>query len=363
MLKETFYNLVDLDAKLDHTMFDNISITACTNEACEVLEGMTKKGQGVLTVENVLTIYKFLSLVPTRKEGLKVNTTKGLKKHPTAANAVSKSHAMTLIVDEANYITEDFLAVTKEWYPHVSFIFVGSEHQLGLSDTGESYIYNQGYLSYELTSRYRAENHAVQAIYDQVEADVANKEVTELKSSEIRYKDNADWWSTIREAIELDLNFIVLAYTNNRVADLATKVREAKGLQGLWDNTSERIQILKKPLGSMEPKYGVESIIQEVFTEEYPHLLVKDHEYNRQIKVITPKSVADYNTALHSGRKNVALVASVGEALTVHKSQGHSFDYVFIDLHDMGKARSSEVYRRLRNVAFSRARKRMFVLV
>jgi len=333
----------------------NIFVTSTTNKSLENLPPHE------FTFDR--TIYSILQLVPD-KGVIKLRKGKHLVDASYNPSLVEKSPLNSLIIcDESNYISQETLEIISKWFPYVRIIFIGSEHQLG-SESGISKIFDQGWDNFYLDTSFRADNPDVQAVYDNSENDVINQTVNYINNPSIVYLNEKDWLDLMNQFATSDKDFITVAYTNKRVYELVGKIRQMKGKQGFYDLLSDT-QVLRA--GSpLIPKYnppidtlaigtkcirvtapGSNAVLRSPVAESYEHFLSLQKTYKRGDKFIYP-----------------SLVSST-EAQTIHTAQGGTWDYTFFDLPNLSypKFKDPETFRRLKHVAESRHRKKLFVRV
>lgn len=344
-----------LSLNLGELKYYNIFTTSTTNKSLENLPAHST------TLSR--TIYSLLELVPD-KGTIKLRKGKTLidsSYTPKAGEIFTESHL--IICDESNYISQETLDIIKKWYPFIRIIFIGSEHQLG-TDSGVSKIFAQGWDNFYLDTSFRADNSDVQAVYDNSENDVINQTVHYINNPSIVYLTEQDWLELMEQFAGSDKDFITVAYTNKRVYELVGKIRQMKGKQGFYDVIGET-QVLRA--GSpLIPKYnppidslavgqryitvkapGSNAVLRSPIAETYDQYLALQKSYKRGDKFIYP-----------------SLISST-EAQTIHTAQGGTWDYTFFDLPNLSypKFKDSETFRRLKHVAESRHRKKLFVRV
>jgi hypothetical protein len=312
------------------------------------------------------TIYSIFGLIPVSGE-MRKSTDSGLKGVGYKPNMAEKGYINKyFICDEANYIAEDTLELIDIWYPNVKIIFVGSENQLG-TDKGTSKIFTRGYTNFYLNTAFRANNTDVQAVYDNSEEDVVNRnpKPVHIQNPSVFYLGNDDWWSAITRAY-LSANAsecITLAYTNKRVHELAGAIRAIQGKAGHFGMDEEGTQILVRGSPRMA-KRGFE-LKQDRNGQVY---IPAGHGNRKRSYVGASYEHFEYLKSREHKRRSdeiyPSLIAS-SEASTIHGAQGGTWEYTFLDLPNFSylKQRDMETYRRMKHVAESRHRNKLFIKI
>lgn len=353
--------------------FDDVKMTATTNKAAEVLAVATKRPCD--------TIHSFLNLkVQDDYSTGESKLTKTLNWH-IHENKI-------LFIDECSMIDKPLLDLIREGTHKSKVVFVGDHCQLAPVMEPISPIYRIELPFYELTEQMRnAEQPALMNLCNQLRHTVETGEFfpIQIVPGVIDHLDDEQM------QIELNREFAtqthcsrVLAYTNRRVQEFNDFIRGIRQLPqeyttGEFVVNNSAIQMRRRMLsveeeltiGSLapstvlmpiEPGVGLEvryatltSRIGDVFTD-IPLPVDRDHY----------AGLLRYYKKLKQWHKYFVLKNKVPDlrqrdAATVHKSQGSTYDSVFIDLGNISTCHNPAQVARMLYVAFSRARTRVFL--
>lgn len=352
--------------------FDSVVMTATTNKAAEVLAQATKR--------ETSTIQSFLNL--TVKEDFKTGETILKRTRSWAPHT-----RMIIFIDECSMIDtalhNEILAAANK----CKIIYVGDRCQLAPVGEIISPVYRNYIPMYELTEPVRnADQPALMNLCQQLRNTVDSGvfQPIQVVPGVVDWLGEEEAHAAVREQfLEQDNNNRILAYRNDQVVMLNDYVRQQ--IRGLPDVltpgeflvSAEMTQINSSV--SIHVEQGVE--VKEVGVGEAYFSLEEGHLPVHRLTLVTslgttlhdvmiPVSRAEYQKALkgYSSQKKWAsyfsLKRSVADlrprdAATVHKSQGSTYDTVFVDLSDISRCRQPEQAARLLYVAFSRARKRV----
>jgi len=168
----------------------------------------------------------------------------------------------------------------------------------------------------------------------------------------------------------------VLAWTNNRVLQYNEYIRKIMGLPEEFE-LYEKV-ITNKPIFGRNKLITVDSSVTitgkgiRYEQEEYPGVWGRDVEINGGTHGFLPEDFVAVKTLLNrlASKKNWQEYFKIKEdwldlrpphASTVHKSQGSSYNKVFIDLADIGRCGSPTDVARMLYVAISRAREQVIL--
>ena len=361
-LKETWDSFAELG--IGET---SIGFTLCgtTHDSLDVL----RRSVGI-DPKQLRTLYSLLEMMPVKG---KIHKRKGKLKlaadYVPTAQEVDQTE-MLLVCDEGNYIAQETLTIINNWHPNVRIIFVGSEHQLG-TDVGVSKIFEQGFDNFYLNTEFRSDNADVQEVYDSSERDVINKvhQVTYVQNPSIVYLSSDDWYKTLKQAFDpaQSNDCIALAYTNKRVYELIGMIRQFQGRSGYYDFAGPT-QVLRAGSGQIPKKRAT------LKRDEKGHVYIPVQGSKKELRSYIGETYQHYQYLSSSDHKRLkekdfeeiypSLVASM-QGSTVHSAQGGTWDYTFLDLVDLMKLqrRDMETFRRVKHVAESRHRKKIFVKV
>jgi len=353
--------------------YDTAHVTATTNKAAEVL--------GEATNRPSRTIHSFLGL------RIKENYTTGrtdLQKTPNW-----KVHEREIIfVDECSMIDSSLYKAIQEGTCNCKIVYVGDHSQLPPVFEDISPIYKNNIPFFELTEPMRnASQPSLRALCDQVRATVATGVFKPIQT----VPGVIDWFDEDATAEAVKDYFVsnktdsrILAYSNAAVNNLNSYIRQAKGLPDeyvtgdqLVSNTAlqfgttsisieEPIQILSIENSVMDMQFG-ETAKLEV---RYMDLLGKFGQVLKSILVPTNKIHYEQLVKYFAKQKDWPTYFTLKntfpdlrprDACTVHKSQGSTYDTVFIDLNSLSTCNQPKLAARLLYVAVTRPTSRIIM--
>lgn len=356
--------------------YHSVHMTATTNKAAEVL--------GIQTGRPTTTVHAFF--------GLKVQDN-----YSTGESKVTKSNSWTvhtgiiLFIDEASMIDKQLYEFIQEGTCKCKIVYVGDANQLAPVKETLSPVYRrQGINMFELLEPMRTSIPELQALNEQCRNTVQSGKDTDVYDFKpIKVVSGIiDWISGEEFEQEIAYNFheqtsdsVILAFTNQRVIDYNTHIRELRGLpeefspgEILISNSAVRLgkyQIRVEdeitvvstddetemefisPDAQMEVRWAV---LENSFGEQFrARLPVNRKHYDDLIRYF--KSIKNWH-CYYSLRNNFPDLRQ-RDARTVYKIQGSSVDTVYIDATDLSSCRNPAQAARLIYVAVSRARKRV----
>ncbi|MDR5839301.1 AAA family ATPase [Caballeronia sp. LZ034LL] len=348
-----------------------VVMTATTNKAAEVLAEATKRP--------TQTIHSFLGLVlkedwSTGK--MKLSQGKGWHIH----------HNKIIFIDEASMIDTPLRREILEGTHHCKIIYVGDASQLAPIMEPLSPVYADTRLPFfELLEPMRTSIPELQAVNAQIRKTVKTGVFNPIQA----HPGIIDWLDGPQMEAEVNRTFAgqthearILAYTNPRVLQYNSHIRDLRGLgadftvgEFLVNNSAV---IMSSNMMHVEEEVEIKSIesshemidldghaqlevvrmdLQNRYNEVYRDVPVpvdRDH-YDRLLKYFKQQKLWRTFYQLKNGFPDLRQ----RDAATVHKAQGSTYETVFIDLEDLSTCRNPETAARLLYVAFSRARRRV----
>lgn len=354
--------------------YDSVAMTATTNKAAEVL--------GSSTGRETSTIHSFLNL--------RVREDYVTGKQILARNQGWMVHNRKIIfVDEASMIDSDLYNILHEGTENCKIVYVGDHNQLAPVFEPLSPIYLQDSPFYELTEQMRNNgNEALMEVCAQLRKTVETGVFNPIRivPGSIDLLDDDQMQKALRETFVPGPNLTsrILAYTNKHVQLFNQFIREERGLPNLF--THGEILVNNSAVAIRDKhRLSVEQEVEVVGTNGTKIIQIgPDAEIEVQLLDIktayegTIESVPvptdpihfDKLTKWYGNRKNWERYYHLKQnyadlrprdAATVHKSQGSTYDTVFIDLDNISKVTQPDVAARMLYVAFSRARTRVYL--
>ena len=368
--------------------YHSVHMTATTNKAAEVL--------GQQTGRPASTVHSFF--------GLKV-----FNDYATGEDKVTKSNNWTvhqgiiLFIDEASMIDKTLYGFIQEGTLKCKIVYVGDKNQLAPVKETLSPVYRrEGIRMFELTEPMRTTIPELQALYSQCRAAVEELErqaglkdllTLELPSAFKPIKEVPGIIDFIDEdqfLAEIDANFldpehknVILAYTNKRVVEYNSYIRQLRGLPEEFQVGDVLISNSAMRLGkfqiSVEDELHVDWVQGEtemvnigpgVQLEVRPATLINN--YGDSIRAKLPVDRNHFNELVkYYGKckawttyyqlKNNYPDLRERDARTVYKIQGSSVDTVYIDATNLSTCHNPAQAARLIYVAVSRARYRVVI--
>lgn len=382
----------DLKHAVAHCISNDIKYTVCafTHKACGVLAEKLPEGA------SIQTLHKFLRKRPT------VNTN-ATRVAQVEGNAVmgDSDQVSVVFVDEFGMVGEqdlmDVRALQDGEVP-MKCVWIG-DHKYQLPPVGDMFtLHPYGKYQVNLTKVYRqAEDNPLLATLNQLVSFMDGADPVPLIESEhfTRGKD------IVKEASGRVEDSILLAFTNERVEALN---RDIQGYAWPLENdlvfspsTKQRYEYVVEMIPqdvraldvhSGELKFGtkyktLEHLIAmpdisygmfELGEETYTYAFVFGHHRYNQLKNKLKKAAVQANQKYEKGDRKRAkawrdfltfnecvVCMDFAHAVTVHKSQGSTYDTVYLDTQDIDKARSFDynLYLRLMYTGISRASNRV----
>lgn len=353
--------------------FDSVQMTATTNKAAEVLSTATNR--------HADTIHSLMNL--------KVQDDYSTGKSKLTKTTAWRVHENKIIfIDEASLVDRDLKVIIAEGTQNCKIVYVGDHCQLAPIAEPISPVYTGNIHHFELTEQMRnAERPALMDLCKQLRYTVESGEFYPIRlvPGVIDMLDDAGLESKIEEYFKDGAaNNRILAYTNNRVIQYNDHIRTLRNLPDefqvgelLVNNSAIR---LRNAMLSVEE--GIE-ITHQAETTEMEQIAPGAELEIRKTTFVTSlsetfrdipipvdrhhfaKLIAHYRKAknwpVYCHLKNSYPDLRQRDAATVHKSQGSTYDTVFIDLGNISTCNIPNQVARMLYVAASRPRKRIFL--
>lgn len=342
-----------------------VALTATTNKAAENLSQIS----GV----EARTIHSFLGLrVITNYE---TNVTTLVPKNRDI------KEGYLLFIDEASYVDSQLLDLIFKTTHNCKIVFMGDPAQLTPVKSTGTPVFSAGFSGAHLSQIVRqAEGNPIvelstkfrntvntgmffsfipdgQAIQYMERADFNKAIESEFTRSDWKYQDSKilawtnkatiNYNHAVRDHVKGDPDF--------HVGDYAICNKFVQGSNRVSIKTDQMVQITRIEPDTVE--YGVEG-----------NYYTLDHA----IRIFGPKSLAEKNLLIKTARandqykvieevENTWIDLRAAYACTVNKSQGSTFDRVFIDLDDVSRCNSGDQIARMLYVGVSRAKQQVFL--
>lgn len=353
--------------------YESVTMTATTNKAAEVLEFATGR--------TTQTIHSFLNL--TLFEDYETGKSK-LNKNPRTWTVHENK---IVFIDECSMVDGQLFEIIGEGTHQCKIVYVGDHNQLAPVTEKLSPVYQQGYQMFELTEQMRTASPVLQALNQQlrdtVETGIFNP-IREVPGF-IDYLDDAAMQRM------LDITFTqqtkgsrVLAYTNKRVIEFNDYIRQKRQLPDsfqpgelLVNNTAIKLGRGKSLSVESEVEIRANHGPSQVEIENGTLMDVELLDFTSHIgenfgNVPVPTDRNHFNALVsyYKRAKNWERYYYLKQnfpdlrprdAATVHKSQGSTYDSVFVDLGNISTCHQADQAARMLYVAFSRARSQVYV--
>lgn len=350
--------------------FDSVVMTATTNKAAEVLATATQRP--------AQTIHSFMNL-------------KVQDDYDTGKSKLIKTRQWTvhnrkiLFIDECSMIDTDLHEIIGEGTLGCKIVYVGDHNQLAPIHERLSPVYKQGYDMFELTEPMRNSGQpALINICAQLRKTV---ETGEFEPIQI-VPGVIDLLDQDAMEREVDAHFLaqtrdarILAYTNQRCIAYNDHIRELRQLPASF--TVGEILINNSTIILNKNQLSVED---EVTIVSIDNLTKEEIVLDTSMEIMECTLRTSYGTMLYGVRlpvdrehylsllkffknaknweryyylKNNFPDLRQRDAATVHKSQGSTYDTVFIDVGNISSCNAVNQAARMLYVAFSRAKSRV----
>lgn len=357
-------------------LYHSVQMTATTNKAAEVL--------GLQTGRPTSTVHSFF--------GLKV-----VDDYATGESKITKSNSWTvhnnliLFIDEASMIDKQLYELIQEGTCNCKIVYVGDENQLAPVKETLSPVYKRESIGmFELLEPMRTSIPELQALNTQCRTTVQSGKHTGIHLFQpIQIIPGIiDWLDGPQFEAEIAQHFhdqtkdnVILAYTNQRVIDYNTHIREMRGLpeefqpgEVLVNNSAVRFG---KYALAVEDEITIIEVSPDIDLHEIApgaELAVRyaciENSFGEQFRLPIPVDRAHYaelvkyyrklkNWTAYYKLKNNYPDLRQRDARTVYKIQGSSVDTVYIDVGNLSTCHNPAQAARLIYVAVSRARQRV----
>lgn len=344
---------------------DTATYCATTNKAASVLRQLTGYAQ---------TIHSLLHL--TVKNDFATGKT-SLVRDPKASPIRGK----IIVIDEASMVDKHLYEITKEMCDESKIIWVGDDAQLPPVSTGNFSVFKLNLPTAGLHQVMRSiDTPAITELSTALRAAVfnGNNITISARPPSICRITGPQAHELVTDLVQRDQwhNCILLSYTNARTAAAVKVIRgAAKKPASLIPGDVVIVNSAFKyypspgtqewiPTDSMVEIQGITPIAST------PHIIVahtdigdlltyKDNS-RLQREIAQAGTAKDWNKYFQL--KETFIDLRHAEALTIHKSQGSTFDTVFVDTSSLYTCRNPNERRRLLYVACSRARHKLYLV-
>ncbi|QHJ80247.1 MAG: hypothetical protein [Caudoviricetes sp.] len=352
-------------------LYNEVVMTATTNKAAEVLAQATGRPTS--------TYHSFQGLIV--KNDFKTGETNVV---PSKSFAIKRNKI--IFVDEASMIDKQLLKYAREGTHQSKLVFVGDASQLLPVKENKSPVYAGNIPTHYLTEQMRTDKPELKALHQQLR-DTVNGVTGFLP---IKCIPGIIDWVQGEEMEKLVLEHFcnhtdsrIVAYTNDQVINYNNYIREANGYKGEYSIGEELVSNSAVKLG-VEDRLSIEQEVKLIDQDSSTRMVrvVNDIElevrdstldlgYGGIVSEVPVPTDPDYFNRLvkwlgkdknwepYFRMKETIPDLRATHACTVHKSQGSTYDTIFIDATDLSSCRQPDMVARLLYVAVSRARCRV----
>lgn len=355
-------------------IYQDVVMTATTNKAAEVLSQSVGRP--------TKTVHSYFNL--TVKDDYKTGKTEIKKTSRWVVHS-----GKIIFIDESSMIDTELWKTLNEGTVNCKLVYVGDRHQLAPVQEDLSPVYKHNTQMVELLEPVRnAGQPALMAICQQLRHTVATGTFSPIQvvPGVIDLLDPQQMQDEIlAHFLQQTHEARILAYTNKRVVEYNDHIRSTRGLPDSFTAGEYLVSssVVHTHRGQIPVEMELEVIRNRganqimVDKKEGIHvdvdmLDVKDSlgETFKDIPVMTNRQHFDELTRYYARAKdwgkffelknNIADLRP-RDAATVHKSQGSTYQTVFVDLGNISTCHQSQQVARMLYVAFSRARSRVFL--
>lgn len=354
--------------------YDDVVMTATTNKAADVLSKSVNRP--------TQTTASFFNL---KVQDDYVNGASVLKKKTTWAIHDKK----IIFIDESSMIDTPLWKMLHEGTMNCKLVYVGDKNQLAPVHEDLSPIYKRNSPIVELTQPVRNANQpALMEICQQLRETVETGIFKPIRivPGIIDLLDGRQMQDEIARHFQKQTHESrILAFTNKRVVEYNDHIRSIRNLP---DSLQVGEYLINNSVLHMKKSTLPVEMELEVFRNHgaFKELVDEEHEIYLDIEKVDLKtSMGDLlfqvpvmtnrnhfnqlvkyyanqkNWKKHFGLKNNIADLRPRDAATVHKSQGSTYDSVFIDLGNISTCNITNQVARMLYVAFSRAKSRVFL--
>lgn len=364
---ESLCELVNLPGK-----YEFVNLTATSNKAADGLAESTNKP--------VSTIHSFLGLI------VKNDFNTG-KTYLQRGRKWQMHHNTVLIVDEYSMENHDLWKQIKESTVNCKIIHVGDHCQLSAVGDTVPYVSTLGLPMIELTQQERTKNPILQAVFTQLRNSVQTLQFSPIQP----HPGVIDVLSADEFQAEIEQNFKdpvtcenmrILAYSNNRVNMYNGFIRD---LRNQPNHPISGEHLISNSAYTVKGKtvFAAEEEVFIAHIADVPHFVSLPGDAMLEVRMATLtgrfgthtgieipcdrahfadlvryyKRIKDWATYFKLQETYPDLRPK--ESCTVHKSQGSSYDTVYIDAEDLSTCTNISTAARLLYVGFSRTRHRV----
>lgn len=341
----------------------DVEFTATTNKAAESLRAAS--GQ------DVLTIYSYLKL--------RVNTDFSTGKTTIQGNKYGAINDTLLIIDEASFIDQELLDILETRINNGSnsaVLFIGDPAQLVQMKTKSAPVFRRNYPTVRLTQVVRqAEGNPIVNLSADLRDVLTTGQFKQIcpDNDKIQTLTHEQAEAHITAAFQKnDKDVRVLAWRNKTVVAYNNMIRNFLHGTKLFKR-NDRAIVNSFVHSDPALKNDQDVLIKEV-SKNITRLGVPGNEYLIDRKwFFCPDDFKEHARLLKlaraEGEKDVIeeLMTEWVDlrspcAITVNKSQGSTYDEVYVDLSDITACRQGDTIARLLYVAVSRARERVYLI-
>lgn len=359
----------------EESKYYSVAMTATTNKAADVLSQSVKRP--------TQTVHSYFGLVVQNDFSTGKTKIRRRKDWEAKGNTI-------IFIDECSMIDTELWKELQAGTVNCKLVYVGDRHQLAPVQEDLSPVYKHNSPMVELLEPVRNANQpALMAICQQLRDTVATGVFQPIQEvpGVIDILDDREMQAELATTFQKQTHEArVLAYTNKRVVEFNDHIRSVRALPDRF--TVGEYLVAASMIHTKKGQVPVETEIEVLLNRGPDQLLIdKDHggvyldvdridlrtslgDVLREVPVMTDRKHFDELVRYYSRRKQwdryFFLRDQVADlrprdAATVHKSQGSTYDTVFIDLGNIGTCHQPDQVARMLYVAFSRARSRVFL--
>jgi hypothetical protein len=360
--------------------FDNVVFTATTNKAAEVLEHSTGKP--------VQTIHSYL--------GLKVK-----ENFSTGKTTITKTHnymvrdGVVLFIDESSMIDSELYDLIMKSFTNSKIIFVGDHAQMAPVNEASSKVYDdipENHFVFLDQPVRNANSPALIALCADLRDTVETGKFHSMDAvpGHVEYLSSLDMQTKLKEVFAADPNpsARILSFTNSRVQDYNSYIRDIRGLTEQFSVGDIAVIASAYNRGkvslSVEREMEIISIdtvpqslgYQSHFTDEKPLTYLEATVGPPGSGIEVPVRIAldkprwkeilkklSSNKMWHDFFELKAACIDLRDkaACTVYKSQGSTYDTVFLDIGNIGTSFDAVQVARMLFVGASRSTTKVYL--